>query len=230
MENPTDLQRLVAWQGTMELMNANWSLGSGQTVELRIAERSDEEGPHPFRQFQRRRGGKMGQRFHAVFVPEGAEQAIYDSEVMLAGWSESDRGRMLKLWLDEHGGQHPFSGLNARTAKEPGQLFGAVFVLITDDGQAVDQEVEDRLGGKRRKLSSDAHLIVTGPLFAQFLSERYELPARLRAQGWTADIAKRFVKHRLGIESLSDLDRNEAAATRFHEEFRKPFAATQGRD
>ena len=87
-------------------------------------------------------------------------------------------------------------------------------------------------GAKPRPLSSAAHLIVTSPRFIQWLNEKSDWTAKLHKQGrqWDAQTARNYVKHALGIESLSDLDRLPDRAEAFHEQFRKPYAKWDGRD
>lgn len=228
-----DTVDIIAWQGTTELLNAQWTLDSGRTVDLRLVETPFTVfHEHEFKKFQRRRGGRVGQRFHTVFVPADSEQPIYDGETMFAGWTDSDRGKTLKLWIDEDSAQHPFSGFKKRTAKEVGSLFASVFILITDDGNAIPVDTEQSKQNKKRKLSSDAHLIITSELFLQYLSEKCEYTDKLIAQHkvWTPDLAKRYVKHTLHIESLSDLDRDDEAADGFHATFRIPYLNWQGKD
>lgn len=223
----------IAWQGEMELQDASWSLGSGRSVEFRLVERPDDPAhEHPFRHWQRKRGGRLGQRFHGVFVATDMTDAAYDGEVMLQAWTDSDRGRSVKFWLDEESHTHNFAGFNKRTSKEPGSMFAAVLVLLQDDGSVLDEKREEAVTDKRKKFSSQAHLMVTSPLFIQYLIERCGHTQVLERKGlsWTPDRAKQYVKTKLGIESLSDLDRDEVALAKFHEQIRKPYSRFTGAD
>lgn len=107
-----------------------------------------------------------------------------------------------------------------------------LLVQIADDGKPVDQDDQASAEGvarprRQQKLSSAAHLIIQGHLFAQFCSEQGWPSPR---KGWTPETARRFVKWKLGLESLSDLDRDDGKAQRFHAEFRKPYLAWRGFD
>lgn len=41
---------------------------------------------------------------------------------------------------------------------------------------------------------------------------------------WTPEVARRWAKHEIGVESLSQLDRDPAARERFEALVRKPYA------
>lgn len=216
----TEISHLIAWQGQVELLNAAWAIDVGRTVEFRIVEEPNHDGHHPFRAYQKRRGGKLGQRFHLTAVREGETVSTYDSDVMFAGWTDSDRGRTIKFWIDEEASNHPFAGASKRSGQKLGTIYAAVFVALQDDEQP---EVSEP---KRRKLSQDAHLIITNGLFVDYLKERVHPP---KGKEWNPELARRLVKYTLKVESLSDLDRDEEAAKRFHEEIRIPFLDWQGK-
>jgi hypothetical protein len=220
--------RIIAYQGDVELLNASWSLDSGRIVEFGLVESDDDpERVHPFKLYQRRRGGRIGQLFHAVIVDTLA-RVVYDGMLQLASWSDTDRGKSARFWIDEDAERHPFAGYDKRTRTEPGSKFTLVLVQLTDDNKPVDQvalareEALERARGQR-KLSAEAHLMVTGERFLQYLQN--VAPPSKGQPPWTADRARRWVKWRLGISSLSMLDSMENAGKRFHEEIRKPFAA-----
>lgn len=191
---------------------------------------------NPFKQFVRRRNGKVGQRFMAAIVPVGFDEPAYSGEVMLAGWADTEKGKTARFWLDEEADRHPFAGYDKRSSK-PGSLFMGAFRLLNDDqtnGDATEQAEQQQVG---RRLSSQIHLMVTSPLFCQFLTERNSKTANLQAQGLRWDsmhngemMSKAFVKRFLGIESLADLDRDAPKAERFHEVFRKRFLKWSGGD
>lgn len=61
--------------------------------------------------------------------------------------------------------------------------------------------------------------MVTGPQFVRWL---VETRPKLVKQ-WTPDLAKRYVKKVIGVESLSHLDKDTEALKRFHEKIRRPF-------
>lgn len=232
---------LIAYNGELELMNAKWELSSGRTVEFRLIETSmTEDDLNPFKEYQKRRNGHVGQRFHAAIVPVGAEIPAYDGEAMLAGWADTERGKTVKFWLDHEATTHPFAGFNKRTASGTGTLFMGALVVLNCDGSAIDQHQQAVAEGRpapARKLSSQVHLMVTSPLFCQFLTERSKKTATIHSKGLTWSsmhkgemMSRAYVKSVLGIESLSVLDKDPAMADKFHNTFRRPFARWNGGD
>lgn len=226
----TDVLRNTVFEGELELINATWSLDSGRTVELRIVEHDDmHDLINPFKVYQKKRAGKMGQRFQAAIVAVGETTPTYSGELMLAGWADTEKGKTVKFWIDHEADTHPFAGFDRRTATKVGQLFMGVLVEIQDDGSAVDKEAEERVS-PRKLLSRDAHFMVTGDLFQQYLRERTDIEGKLRRRGKTLDAAtsKQYVRSVLGVESLKDLDTRPDLAARFHDEIRKPFVKWGG--
>lgn len=227
------IERLIAYQGEVELLNASWSLDSGRTIEFKLIEDPHaDDRVHPFKQYQRRRGGRVGQIFHASIVESDmARRMVYNGQLQLASWAESERGQSVRFWLDEEAERHPFAGYDKRTRTEQGSKFALVLVQLTDDNQPVDQvaqgraEAVEQARGKR-KLSAEAHLMVTGDAFLRYMTMC--IPILDGQPPWTADRARRWVKWRVRIPSLADLDRDEEAAERFHELIRKPFAEWNG--
>lgn len=194
-------------------------------VEMRLVQTEAQFSAHnPFHQHQRRRGGRMGALFRAVFVDHLTQQITYDDTVQLAAWTTSNSGHSVKFWLDELASTHPFAGFIKRTAKQPGSMFTMVLAEIPEDPVADTEED----GPKRRRLSAQAHLIVTSALFVQYLTER---PPRVLpiAGDPTPESVRAWVKRRLGIESLSDLDHLEDRAEAFHRYIRRPFLEWQGK-
>jgi len=217
-------QHDMMWSGHFELKNAKWELDTGRTVEFRIVYYSDEPVKHPFREYQRQRGGKVGQRFHAVIVPDGFEVAAYASEVMLCAWADNQGGRTVKFWLDHEAEHHPFAGYKKYSGKEVGSMFSAALRVLEDCPDTPKEEQP-----KRRKFSQDAFLIITSEKYRQYLKERSGLTAVLEKRGlsWTPEFAKQYIKKKLNIESLSDLDRDPKKADLFHKLVRKPFLEWQ---
>lgn len=232
---------LIAYNGELELMNAKWELSSGRTVEFRLIETAATEGDlNPFKEYQKRRNGHVGQRFHGAVVPVGADEPAYSGEMMLAGWADTERGKTVKFWLDHEATEHPFSGFQKRTGSEPGSLFMGVFAELNCEGQAINQHKQSIAEGRApsaRKLSSQVHLMVTSPLFCQFLTERSKKTATIQRKGlaWNSIhkgemMSRAYVKSILGIESLSALDKDPAKAEQFHNTFRRQFLRWNGGD
>lgn len=264
------IRNLIAYEGTVELLNATWSLDTGRTVELRLCGDAYDR-VHPFKRFQRKRNGRVGTRFASAFYDAQTGQKVLATEVMLAAWKDSSSiGQSITLWLDDEVAVHPFCGCQRRKAGVPGDLFALMLVELNDDDSPVNQQQcsggdtpepgapvpdrvhdeqparervpapgqtsgEDRRGNapgavrpvdsprghsRPRKLSQSVHLLVTGPLFVRYLQET----KGGLVKHWTPELARQYAKKVIGVESLSDLDRDQAAVKRFHEELRRPFA------
>lgn len=214
----------------VELLDAKWSLKGGRTVDLRMIEAPDHERPHPMKQHTRRRGNRAGTRFNASVTTISEDpQPIYTGELMLAGWGDgSDRGQWATFWIEEHDDMHPFAGLRGRQGKEPGEMLMMVLVELDEDQEEIDQQARGRVERSGQRLSQYAHLLATSsPMFLQFLRERVRRPGQDDVV-WTADLARKYIKWKCGVESLSELDRDAAAAARFTDLVRKPFAKWSG--
>jgi len=218
------VERHLAWHGEVELLNARWELGVGRTVELGIAGDSLDR-VHPFKRFQKARGGKMGTRFHVAIASSTSGEVRYDGQCMFWGWRDGPTGQSITLLLDDETYSHPFDGCQRRARGLPGEFFAAAFVELDDDEAPVDQaarEVVERAErqAKRRKprtLSQQAHMMITGPQFLGYLRDLRDDPCV------TADAAREYVRQTLGIESLSALDADPAVAAKFDAEIRRPF-------
>lgn len=218
----------IAFQGEIELLNAAWSLDSGRTVEFLLAgEQANELSINPFKVYQKRRGGKVGQRFRAVIVPLGFEVACFDDELMLAGWGDTDKGKTVRFWIDEESSLHPFAGYNKRHGKNPGQRFMAAMSLIEEDESVGQPDPEDVPQTERKHRnwtrSQEVHLIVTGRAFQIWMDQQLGI-ARLVEKGEPPISARDYVKSALQLSSLSELDIGEDAYNRWRERFWKPFS------
>jgi hypothetical protein len=141
-----------------------------------------------------------------------APQPCFTGEVMLAGWGETHNGgAKLTFWLPEASELEAFRAMTVKKGNTAGQRFMCVLVEIGDDEKPVTPE--------RHHLSSDAHLMITGERFVAWVRQLSHMFAT-----WDAPKVREWVKMRLRIESLSQLDTDPAAAVRFHREFRQPFA------
>lgn len=210
---------LIAFGGQVELINARWDLESGRTVDFRIAG-DGYDRIHPFKKFQRKRSGRMGSRFAAAIATEHGELML-NVEVMLKGWTESATGgQQFSLWLDNEASLHPFAGHRHRKREEPGEMFVVKMIEINDDETPVQQEGQVRT----RTVSQQAHLLVTGGMFVRYLKET---KSHVRSD-WDGQISKLYVKHKLNIESLGDLDKLPHKAREYREEILKPFERWQG--
>lgn len=226
-------EKIIAWQGDLELLNAQWSIDSGRTVDLRIVEVAGNNKVHPFKQYYQRRGGRAGQSFVVTFVPHGSEAPNLNGEAMLCAWGDtSNHGQWFRLWLDDEASHHPFGGYKRRSDKNLGDLFVGVFVLTTEPGGAAVTDAEHEQDAKRKNFrpSQKAHLLIGDSFFMAWLKEKSDFTTKLDAKGrsWDKETAKSYVKWALKIESLSDLDRNDDALRRFNERFQLPYAKWRG--
>lgn len=95
-------QIVPAHQGSLELLDAKWDVGSGRTAKFRLVPNGKPYIDHPFRDFVQRRGGRLGTRFRAAFIRVGESSPYYVGEVMLAGGGNPlQAGMWVKFWFDE---------------------------------------------------------------------------------------------------------------------------------
>lgn len=232
-----DTLPIVAHQGGLELLDAKWELNSGRTVKFRLV--GTDETPmiiHPFAQFVRRRGNRVGTRFYTAISRVGDDHTFYQGELMLAGGGNPlGQGMWVRFWMDEEATSHPFSGCAGRRGDNPGDLFMAMFVELDDDDEPINQEKRARLeraNGARKggALCKWAAMRSHDKLFLQWLSEEVPLPdEKLRPVTWWdeagEDRVARWIRWSCGeIESRADLDNNPKAAEIFHERIRRPYS------
>lgn len=173
---------------TMDLMLASWKDTSrtGQSIRLWI---DNEVDVHPFSGCARRQGQNLGDLFAVVMVElDEDDSAINQSKRDRVEDSQSALGP------DPQGAQ----------GEGPGET-------------AVPPQQRSHHGGNQsrsrapRKLSSAVHLLVTSALFVRFLQET---KAELVPQ-WDAQKSREYVKSYLRVQSLSELDRDQAAVRRW---------------
>lgn len=177
------------------------------------------------------RRGRVGTRFRAAFIRVGAPEPFYVGEVMLAGGGNPlQSGMWVKFWFDDESVQHPFEGCTPRSDKTPGDLFDAALVEKDDDDSDVDQQQRDKAESFAREqhaLSRYAALLGGNELFLQWLSETITFGAKRETHSvewWKSeDHVARWIRWVCKVESRADLDRDPAAAQRFHEQVRTPY-------
>lgn len=203
------------------MLNAKWDLDSGRTVEFRIAG-NFADMRHPFKDFTRKRNGRVGSRFEASCARCTDAELVYTGEMMLADWQEKPgTGMTVRFWLDDEATHHPFAGSTKRQRTTPGEMFALVLVEI-NEMQEVEQSQPQRKG---RTHSQDAHLMIMNPMFAQHLMETR---AEFKNITITPQQGKDYVKAVLGLESLSELDHNPAKYKQFREQIAHPYARWNG--
>lgn len=135
----------------------------------------------------------------------------FEGEVMLAGWSDSHNGgAKVTFWLSDDEDLEAFRKMTVRKGKIAGQRLMCVLVEIDEQEQPVVQ---------RNNLSSQAHLMVTGPYYVQYC--RATVPG---AAAWTAERCKVYAKRGIQVDSLSELDTDPGAARRFRDFIQRPLA------
>lgn len=222
---------IIAHKGGLELIDAEWRLNSGRTVKFRLV---SDNGPlvvHPFMQFVRRRGNRVGTRFMVAMTRVGEETTFFQGEVMLMGGGNPlGQGMWVKFWLDDDADSHPFAGCAGRHGSDPGDMFEAAFVELDDDDRPINQTKRDRVekgrrrqGGLCRWAAARSH----DKLFLQYLSENITMPdGKSRPVSWweEEDHVARWIRWVCQVESRADLDRNQRAAEQFHERIRRPYS------
>jgi hypothetical protein len=223
---------IIAYKGGFELLDAKWDLLSGRTVKFRLMEEPDRPMlMHPFVNFTRRRGGRVGTRFHMAMTVIGKEEPMFTGEVMLmSGGQPLGQGFWVSFWLDDEAIHHPFAGYRGRKGDRPGDMYSAAFVELDDDDSAIDQvkrrKVEDAHARAGQTLSQYCYLLCNNEMFILYLEERALVKGTSRTIHWWAkdDRVARWVRWRCNIGSRSDLDTDKEAAKIFHEQIREPYA------
>lgn len=220
----------------MELIGASWDLDSGRTVTLRVVEPPGPHCIHPFKEFTHKRGGRAGNIFQAVMVTVIGQTPVYADQVMMSGWGEDNgKGQWVRFWLDESAATHPFAGLDRKKSGERGTFLMCVLIELAEDGQAIDQDLKAKIEKhRRRSKASQIAIMVRSPTFVQWLREKapqeYTKIIEERYGGWSGDLAHRYVRHVLSIESMRQLDTDKAAWLRFETMIRKPYEQWSGGD
>lgn len=223
---------IIAYKGGFELLDAKWDLTSGRTVKFRLMEEPDRPMlMHPFVNFTRRRGGRVGTRFHMVMTVIGKDTPMFTGEVMLmSGGQPLGQGFWVSFWLDDEDVHHPFAGYRGRRGDRPGDMYSAAFVELDDDDSAIDQDkrrkVEDAYARAGQTLSQYCYLLCNNEMFILYLEERALVKGTARTIHWWAkdDRVARWVRWRCNIGSRGDLDDDKQAAKIFHEQIREPYA------
>lgn len=207
------MSNIIAWKGELHMKIAQWDTKNGYTVKFSIPEeKTDAEHANPFKRFTKMRGNKVGTRFEIVVVTVGEEPiTVYQDEVMLKGWTDSNAGWTVTFWLSRAAGDHPFASYGE------GDPFMVALVEISDDQEAVDQAKRARIK-KPQRLSQVAAMMCRDTSFWEWLD----------THGFnyveSEDQAAAAMRSMLDIESRKELDLDEAVAQRFHRTIRRPYS------
>lgn len=133
--------------------------------------------------------------------PAISNATVYQGEVQLLSWTESDKGRKAVFMLDPHvGEQHPFRTLR------PGRRLMVVAVLIGDDEQPEPVKAQRSPAGHKHfrdmKRSAQAALKCQDADFQYWIGVDGGLMPEERVKR-----ADELLKRRLSIVSKTDLDR-----------------------
>lgn len=138
----------------------------------------------------------------------------FQGEVQLLGWSEShSTGAKIVLQLADADDLEAFKLMTVAKGKVAGQRLAIVAVEIGDDEQPVNPPNSGEIKPKGGPLAELAGQLCKNP---DYLAFRGGISTR------EAILDMYFV---CDIDSRSELDHDENAADRFHEEIRLPFLA-----
>lgn len=213
---------IIAHRGIITLEKATWDTTWGMYAAFSLEQPPQlKDASNPFKKYTGMRKGKVGTIFAAVFSSVETGDIFFDDEVMLKGWSDGTTGWKVTFWFKEENNSHPFLGIEKDTA------YALVLVELDDDSSAINQQKRDRLaaapkGGRERKISNYAAMLCRTPEFWAYLRS---IGIEYDENGPGNNPATEWMRDKLGIESRSELDRDEGLARRFHEEIRKPYAA-----
>jgi len=161
----------------------------------------------------------------------------FQGEIMLAGWQESHTaGAKITFWLPDSAALEPFKGMTAKKGNTAGQRFMAVLIEVGDDDQPIEpvaQKVEHSAkGGALAKL---AGMWCNDLSFYQWIRPIYDRELGGNGLGHgdmeigiTVANWQEFCRHAIlvfcDIESRAELDNNEDAADKFHQNIRIPYS------
>lgn len=213
---------IVVFAGEVTLEKAIWDNVWGQYIFLKLSQKSgDKQSPNPFKKFTKRRKGKVGTRFGAVFTSSDGS-IFYQDEVMLKNWADGSSGWTLHLWINsDDGGLHPFMNVDNKS------VFALAMVELDDDNSVIDQDKRERVESapktaRKRTLSNYAATLCREPMFMRYLGDTYGLCCE---PAFANEVATNWMRKFLKIESRAELDTDAFAVARFHSEIRRPYKA-----
>ena len=206
--------------------SAAWGDESGSVVTFKLP--TQEDTRNPFHAYTKRRKGRAGTRFmmvcHRIVGEDKHREAVYEDEVMLAGWNDSQQnGHTAKFWIAADLMGHPFDGIGRK------ERLLISLVELDDDNEPIDPNMRDRVEkqGKRpsERLSYAAAMMCKNPEFHEYLA------VAAGGDTWSEDDARVWLCNRLNIDSRAELDdpANKLAIEEFHE-VRHNFLASQTGD
>ena len=215
----------TAFTARVTMHSAAWGDETGSVVTFKLPMSKDtEDERNPFHGFTKRRKGRAGTRFMMVCLlgVGDTRQPLYQDEVMLAGWNDSQQnGHTAKFWICNDGMGHPFEGVSRKS-----DLMLSL-VELDDDNEAIDQKMRERVEKQVKypseRLSYVAAMLCKNPSFWEFINEETKQSEDFltKAVANEAD-AKEWIYQRCGILSRAELDLGGQAAVTF-DGIRKAF-------
>lgn len=212
---------IVIFAGDVSLEKAVWDNVWGMYILLKLSQLPEDKGhPNPFKKFTKRKKGKVGTRFGAVFTLSDGS-TFYQDEVMLKNWADGSTGWTLHLWVNSNdAGVHPFMDAENKS------VFALAMVELDDDNTVIDQVKRDRVESapkkmaRKRTLSNYAAMLCREPMFMRYLGDAYGLGSE---PAFANEVATNWMREFLKIKSRSELDTDTLAAARFHKQIRWPY-------
>jgi len=212
---------MISYSAQVTMHSAAWGDETGSTVTFKLPMNDKaEDKRNPFHAYTKRRKGKAGTRFMMACHTAGAvRHALYEDEVMLAGWNDSQQnGHTAKFWIANDGMGHPFEGMNRKTA-----LLISLFEL-DDDQEVIDPKMRDRVEKQhdtgKQKLSNVAAMFCRSAEFWEWVNKKDDI---LSTPVMGEDVAKLWMYQELGINSRADLDHDSIVANRFVQDILEPY-------
>lgn len=205
----------------MEFMLMSWKDSSsiGQTVGFWL---DQESTIHPFSGCAYRKGSEIGSIFAATFVELGDDdKPVRQRSPYAPDPGAADDGLRNPTHVRPDLPVDSSAGPLAEAVPEGGPGTAVTGTAGSAGGRSgLGSDVQNgRPPRSVRKLSSLAHLTSQNSNFVRFLEEtRPHIVPR-----WTPELARRYVKATIQVESMADLDRNQDAATRFENLIQKPY-------
>ncbi len=210
-------ENIIAYADTVTLEKATWDTPFGMYALFSLSQPLvARETANPFKRFTKRRKGRTGTRFSAVFT-SSIGTIVYNDEVMLKGWADGTSGWKLALYLNcDDDGMHPFMSC------DKGAEFGLAMVELDDDNTVIDQVKRDKAekGPRKQNLSNYAAMLCRTPKFWTWLISKgtFAVPEKV-----DESIVKHWMCGVLEMDSRSELDTDEYLAKAFHERIREPY-------
>ncbi len=211
---------IVVFAGEVSLEKAVHDNVFGMYIFLKLSQLPEDKGrPNPMKKFTKRRKGKVGTRFGAVFSCADGSM-FYQDEVMLKNWADGAKGWTLHLWVNpDEDGTHPFMNVDNKSE------FALAMVELDDDNTVIDQDKRERVESapktaRKRTLSNYAAMLCREDTFMHYLIDTYGISCDPQ---FVNEVATNWMREFLNIKSRSELDTSITVAAQFHKKIREPY-------